>query len=75
MKPHEQPKNQPTEQEDEPEPVFGDVVFRYTRAQAIEDGVLVDVTPTARECGFRLPVAVTQGVWCDCVAVPPQSRG
>jgi hypothetical protein len=43
-------------------------VHVYTRAQAIADGVLVDVTATAREAGFRVPVAVTAAVWADCVA-------
>jgi hypothetical protein len=42
---------------------FGDVVYAYTRAQAIEDGVLVNVTKTAKETGFKLPVAVTRAVW------------
>ena len=27
--------------------VFGPVIFSYSRSQAIEDGVLVDVTETA----------------------------
>jgi len=39
------------------------VISRYTRAQALEDGVLVDVTETAREAGFRVPVALTRAVW------------
>ena len=41
------------------ESVFGEVIFSYTRAQAIEGGVLIDVTPTALEAGFRFPVAAT----------------
>lgn len=41
----------------------------YTRKQALADGVLVDVTKTAKEAGFVIPVAVTQGVWATCVAV------
>ena len=48
--------------------LFGEVVFTYTRAQAIADGVLVDVTETAREAGFNWPVALTQAAWEDCVA-------
>lgn len=48
--------------------VFGDVIFAYTRAQAIEDGVLVDVSEPAREAGFIYPVALTSTVWADCVA-------
>lgn len=47
---------------------FGDVIYSYTRAQAIEDGVLVDVSETAREAGFRWPVAMTAAAWADCVA-------
>jgi len=34
------------------------VIHTYTRAQAIEDGVLIDVSEMAREAGFRWPVAV-----------------
>jgi Family of unknown function (DUF6573) len=48
--------------------LFGEVIYAYTRAQAIADGVLVDVTPTAREAGFRWPVALTRAAWEDCVA-------
>lgn len=40
-----------------------DIVYTYTRAQAIEDGVLIDVTPAAEEIGFIVPVAVTQAVY------------
>ena len=47
-----------------------DLIFAYTRAEAIADGVLFDVTSTAREAGFRYPVAVTDSVWHDCVSVP-----
>jgi hypothetical protein len=41
------------------ESLFGEVIFSYTRAQAIADRVLIDVTPTALEAGFRFPVATT----------------
>jgi hypothetical protein len=47
---------------------FGDVISIYTRAQAIEDGQLIDVSETAREAGFTLPVAMTATVWADCIA-------
>lgn len=40
-----------------------EVISVYTRAQAIEDGVLVDLSDLAREAGFKFPLAVTQGVW------------
>ncbi|MBP7868321.1 MAG: hypothetical protein KA419_20530 [Acidobacteria bacterium] len=50
------------------EEVFGPVIHACTRAQALADGVLVDVTETAREAGFRFPVALTAAAWSDCVA-------
>lgn len=40
-----------------------EVIHACTRAQAIEDGVLVDLSGLAREAGFRWPVAVTRSVW------------
>lgn len=50
------------------ESAFGEPIHRYSRAQAIADGLLVDVTDLAREAGFRVPVALTAAVWADCVA-------
>jgi hypothetical protein len=47
-----------------------DPIHRYTRAQAIADGVLVDVTETARQAGIRYPVALTRAAWDRCVRVP-----
>jgi len=43
----------------EEESPFGPVIYAYSRAQAIEDGVLVDVTVTAKEVSFRWPVVIT----------------
>jgi type I site-specific restriction-modification system R (restriction) subunit len=37
------------------DPVFGDVIYSYTRKQAIEDGVLVDITEMAKEAGSSIP--------------------
>jgi len=50
--------------------LFGELISSYTRAQAIEDGVLVDVSEPAREAGFRYPVALTRAAWELAVAVP-----
>lgn len=47
--------------------VFGDPISVVTRADLLADGSLVDVSETAREAGFRIPVAVTRAVWADCV--------
>jgi len=50
------------------ESFYGEVISTYTRAQAIEDGVLVDAGSMAQEVGFTGPVALTSTVWADCVA-------
>ncbi|MHB1685468.1 MAG: DUF6573 family protein [Bacilli bacterium] len=34
------------------------IISQYTRAQTIEDGVLIDVSKMAKEAGFTIPVAV-----------------
>jgi hypothetical protein len=47
-----------------------DVIYSYSRAQAIEDGALVDVSRTAWEASFNYPVALTRAVWCRYVEVP-----
>lgn len=50
------------------------IVFSYSRAEALLDGVLVDVSPTAREAGFRYPVAITHAVWALIESIPPNLR-
>jgi hypothetical protein len=39
-----------------------DVIFSYSRTDAIRDGVLVDVSSHAKSLGFRIPVALTAGL-------------
>ena len=48
-----------------------DLIYSYTRKQAIEDGVLVDVSSTAKEAGINFPVALTSTVW-DIYVVPSE---
>ena len=50
---------------------FGPVIYSYTRAQAIADGVQVEVSKTAREAGISFPVFLTRGVFDSFVTVPP----
>ena len=47
-----------------------DIIHRYTRKQAIADGVLIDVSSTAKEAGIQYPTAVTSSVWTNFVRVP-----
>jgi hypothetical protein len=48
-----------------------DLIHRYTRADALRDGVLIDVSATAKEAGILFPVALTCAAWVRCVSVPP----
>jgi len=57
------------------ESTFGNPISIYTRGQAIEDGVLVDLMQTetvglVREAGFRFPVAMTVGAFSATVGEP-----
>ena len=54
---------------------FGGVIYAYTRAQAVADGVQVEVTKTAQEAGISIPVFLTRTVWDAYVAVPPDVTG
>ena len=63
------------EEQDTMKEIFGDVIYAYTRAQAIADGVLIDVTDTAREAGIKFPTSLTQAVWADYIAVPDGMNG
>lgn len=56
------------------EQLFGEVISSYSRAQAIEDGALVNVSSVAREAGIRYPVAMTRTVWEQYVEVPKGVR-
>lgn len=46
------------------------LIFAYSRREALEDGVLIDVTAMAKEAGFIYPVAMTAAAWATCVIVP-----
>lgn len=52
-----------------------DVIFSYSRAQALDDGVLMDAEKLAAEAGFRYPVALTHAAWATCVTVPDDAAG
>lgn len=44
--------------------VFGDLLYSYTRADAINDGVLIPVDPQiCKEAGIKWPVAITDHLW------------
>lgn len=52
-----------------------DIIHTYSRAQAIEDGVLVELdAKTCKEAGMRFPVAVTRSVFESCIALTPKAE-
>ena len=51
------------------------LIFSYTRAQAIEDGVLIDVTAQAKEAGFKIHTVVTDNLFHTYIAPPAGLEG
>jgi hypothetical protein len=68
-------QNQPEQVNTGNESPFGEVIYAYTRKQALADGVQVDVTETAKEAGIRFPVFLTRSVFDAYVTVPPGVDG
>ena len=52
-----------------------DTVHIYTRAQAVADGMQIEVTKTAQEAGIKFPVFITRSVFEAYVAVPEGVAG
>ena len=54
---------------------WGEPIHVYSRAQAIADGILVDLTtatddqgqPLCQQAGFKIPVAITRTAWAKTV--------
>ena len=53
-----------------------EIIDRYSRQEAINDGVLIDITLTkeAKEAGFKIPVCLTSSVY-EVVKVPKGLEG
>jgi hypothetical protein len=51
------------------------IIYAYTRAQAVADGVQVEVSKVALEAGIRFPVFLTRTVYDAYVTVPPDVSG
>jgi len=51
------------------------IISSYSRKQAIEDGVLIDLSQWAKETGFVMPVACTSAVWGQYIEPPAELKG
>lgn len=51
-----------------------EVLYSYTRKDALNDGVQIDVSEVAREAGLKFPVYLTRAVWESYVTVPDGVR-
>ncbi len=47
-----------------------DIIFKYGRKAALDDGVLLDVSELAHEAGFKLPVAVSDTLYHGYLTPP-----
>ncbi len=59
------------EQSDAITPSGNGLIYAYTRATALADGVLKDVTKTSQEAGIKYATVLTAAAWATCVTVPP----
>ena len=50
------------------------VIYSYSRADALGDGQLVDISQLAREAGFVFPVAITRAVYDKIVRPTDKAR-
>ncbi|MHB1538256.1 MAG: DUF6573 family protein [Solirubrobacteraceae bacterium] len=66
------PENEPMNDQDRntAEAIFGELIYSYSRAQALANGVLVDITERAKRSGIRYPIACTAGVWSLTECLP-----
>ena len=51
------------------------IIISYTRKQAIEDGVLIDVTEQAKQMGFKVNTVVTDHLFGDYLTPPAGLEG
>jgi len=58
-----------------PEDLFGQQIHVYTRTQALEDGMLFDVSETAREAGIKYPVVVTAELYHGYIEPTGKEQG
>lgn len=51
------------------------LIYAYTRQDAIADGTFIDVTETAKEAGVNIPVAITSNLYHKHINPDPMPTG
>ncbi len=51
-----------------------EIISWYGREEAVEDGVLVDVSDMAKIAGIRYPVAITKTIWEKYINFPDKDE-
>jgi hypothetical protein len=59
----------------QPDNLWGEPIFSYSHAQAIADGLLIDLTTSTddngqllcQQAGFKVPVAITRTAWAQTI--------
>lgn len=49
-----------------------EIFHSYTRKQAIQDGILIDITAESKEFGFVYPIAITDGLFAELASNKPE---
>ncbi len=52
-----------------------EIIYAYTRSQAVANGFQIEVTKTAQEAGIKFPVFLTRSIFDAFVTVPPGVTG
>jgi hypothetical protein len=50
-----------------------ELIYSYTRSEALADGTLVDVSIEGKDVGFTVPIAFTAALFETVIAVPKDS--
>lgn len=50
------------------------ILEAYTRSQAIQEGLLIDVSQIASSLGFAIPVALSRAAWAACIEWTPNGK-
>lgn len=62
--------NSSNRKQDDLTDLFGPIISKYSRADALEDGGLVDCSATAREAGYLHHFGVTAAAWQVISTIP-----